>query len=115
MTDIQKTLMNNIDFTQVLVAGVETVAVNRMKNYKDVAILTGAVAVSNLVPASYGMGMSEKYILEPLVAGALYTGIKYMTTKKGGYTTNQAGKKFIKGFLIGATSAGIAGQINAMY
>lgn len=101
-----------VNIPQVVVACVEDIAISKgsMKN----ALVAGlSVGVSNLVPAYTSTGMwgsgAEKYLVEPLVAGIIYSiGSKYMKSaeKEGSML-----KRFSKGFVIGASSAAISGAI----
>jgi hypothetical protein len=102
-----------INIPQVLVACVEDAAITK-GNFKNALIAGASVGVSNLVPAYYSAaGMwgsgTEKYLVEPIVAGILYSiGAGYMSSaeKEGSML-----KRFSKGFIIGASSAAVAGSV----
>lgn len=97
-----------INIPQIIVAGIEAAGLGA--NMKDAAILAGCVGISNLLPA-YGASKawgsaSEKYIAEPLLAGALFTAASaFMKSDKN------LVKAFAKSVIIGSSSAGIAGAL----
>lgn len=100
-----------VNIPQVIVASIEDAAVTR-GNMKSALVAAGSVGLSNLLP-SYSSGMwgsgTEKYIAEPIIAGILYSlGSRYVggADKEGSML-----KKFSKGFIIGASSAAVAGPL----
>lgn len=113
MNYLDKTVVGSIgiNIPQIIVASVEDAAVTR-GNMKSALVAAGSVGLSNLLP-SYSSGMwgsgTEKYIAEPIIAGILYSiGSKYVggADKEGSML-----KKFSKGFVIGASSAAVAGSL----
>lgn len=101
-----------INVPQIIVAGIEDAIISK-GNVKDSLLAGASVGVSNLLPAYGPAGMwgsgAEKYVAEPIVAGLLYAlGSKYMKVgeKEGSFM-----KKFGKGFIIGASSAAVSGQV----
>ena len=101
-----------INIPQVLVAGIEDALITK-GNIKNALIASASVGVSNLLPSYGPTGMwssgTEKYIAEPIIAGLLYSfGSQYMRSgdKEGSFV-----KRFGKGFIIGASSAAIGGQL----
>lgn len=98
-----------INIPQLLVAGIENLAYSNGNMY-DSLTMAGSVGISNLLP-SYSTTMwnsaTEKYIAEPILAGALYAaGSKYMLNTKSSLL-----KSFTKGFIIGSSSAAVAGTL----
>ena len=101
-----------INIPQVLVAGIEDAMITK-GNIKNALIASASVGISNLLP-SYGptgmwSGGTEKYIAEPIIAGLLYSfGSQYVRSgeKEGSFV-----KRFGKGFILGASSAAIGGQL----
>jgi hypothetical protein len=100
-----------VNIPQVNIASIEDAAVTR-GNMKSALVAAGSVGLSNLLP-SYSSGMwgsgTEKYIAEPIIAGILYSlGSRYVggADKEGSMI-----KKFSKGFIIGASSAAVAGPL----
>lgn len=100
-----------INIPQLIVASIEDAAITK-GNMKSALVAAGSVGLSNLVP-SYTTGMwgsgTEKYLVEPIIAGILYAiGSNYIKSadKEGSMI-----KKFSKGFIIGASSAAVAGSI----
>ena len=100
-----------INIPQILVAGVEDAMISK-GNMKDALVAGAAVGLSNLLPSvDEGMWTSgqEKYLAEPIIAGILYAlGTKFI---KVGEKEGSLIKKFGKGFIIGASSAAVAGQL----
>jgi hypothetical protein len=100
-----------INIPQVLVAGVEDAMISK-GNMKNALVAGAAVGISNLLPTAVdGMWSSgqEKYLAEPIIAGILYAiGTKYI---KVGDKEGSMIKRFGKGFIIGASSAAVAGQL----
>lgn len=101
-----------INIPQMLVAGLEDAAITK-GNMKNALVASVSVGVSNLLPSYGPTGMwssgTEKYIAEPIIAGLLYSfGSQYLKTgdKEGSFI-----KRFGKGFIIGASSAAIGGQL----
>lgn len=99
-----------INIPQMIVAGVENAALSKGK-LKHSALMAASVGVSNLVPDYIGTysDSTEKYLLEPIVAGALYAaGNSFLIA---GEKNQGMLKSFVKGFLIGSSSAAVAGSI----
>lgn len=101
-----------INIPQVLVAGIEDALITK-GNIKNALVASASVGISNLLPSYGPTGMwssgTEKYIAEPIIAGLLYSfGSQYMRSgeKEGSFV-----KRFGKGFIIGASSAAIGGQL----
>ncbi len=93
---------SGINIPQAITAGIESFLIS--KNSSDSLTMAGAVAASNLLPkGSYYKDDTEKYILEPIIAGILYAGVGYSMGKKGDLMKN-----FGKGFLVGSSSAVIS-------
>lgn len=95
---------------QILVAGIEASLMG--SSMKNAAIVAGAVGVSNLLPAYSGTAnwgsSTEKYIAEPILAGVLYSVSGYLIK---GDKQKSLLKKFMKGFLIGSSSAAVSGGL----
>lgn len=101
-----------INIPQVVVATIEEAALSNM-NMKNSLLMGASVGLSNLVP-SYSEGKwgsaTEKYIAEPIIAGLLYTlGTNFVTSS--GEKERSFLKKFSKGFIVGASSAAVAGAL----
>ena len=94
--------LERISPLQTATAAVETYAYSRKA--KDTLYMTGSVALSQVVGPSiannFGSGISEQYIMEPIIAGLLYGGSKYFMGNKKSIFKNMA-----KGFIVGASSA----------
>lgn len=100
-----------INIPQVLVAGVEASLMG--SNMKNAAIIAGSVGLSNLLP-SYPQSMywgsaSCKFLVEPAIAGILYSLSGKLISS--GEKEKSMLKKFVKGFLIGSSSAAVGGAL----
>lgn len=98
-----------INIPQILVSGIENLAYTKGNIY-DSLTMSASVGVSNLLP-SYSNSMwsssTEKYLAEPILAGILYAaGSKYMLESKSTLM-----KSFVKGFVIGSSSAAVTGTL----
>jgi len=103
-------ISSGINIPQALVAGIENAALSKGK-LKHSALMAASVGVSNLVPAYTGTysESTEKYLIEPIVAGILYAaGNSFLVA---GEKNQGMMKSFVKGFLIGSSSAAVAGSI----
>lgn len=99
-----------INIPQAIVAGVENAALSKGK-MKHSALMAASVGLSGLVPAYTGSytESTEKYLVEPIVAGILYAiGNSYIIA---GEKNQGMMKSFVKGFVIGASSAGVTGAL----
>lgn len=103
-------ISSGINIPQALVAGIENAALSKGK-LKHSALMAASVGVSNLVPAYTGTysESTEKYLIEPVVAGILYAaGNSFLVA---GEKNQGLMKSFVKGFLIGSSSAAVAGSL----
>lgn len=99
-----------VNIPQAIVAGVENAALSKGK-MKHSALMAASVGLSGLVPAYTGSytESTEKYLVEPVVAGILYAiGNSYIIA---GEKNQGMMKSFVKGFVIGASSAGVTGAL----
>lgn len=99
-----------INIPQAIIAGIESAAMG--SSMKNSALMAVSVGVSNLVPAyandgSWGSG-TEKYIVEPIVSGILYTIASHFVSKG---EKDKMLKKFVQGFIVGSSSAAVSGSL----
>ena len=96
-----------ISLPQLGVSLVESLALTG--NMQESLLISGAVSLSNLVPNMDYLkqyNLSEKYVLEPIVAGIIYSAGSEMMAGKSDMLKN-----FVKGFIIGSSSAAVSQDV----
>jgi len=98
------TKSRGINITQLVIAGIEDFILHG--DMKSALIMAGSVGLSNLVASGpneyfFKSALVEKFVAEPVVAGAL-------NALAGNYMGRKNPmKRFTEGFIIGSSSAGL--------
>lgn len=96
-----------INVPQMLIAGLEDLALTG-GDYTSAGIMAASVGISSLIPqySDYYSSAYEKYIIESAANAILYSLGSYMMGSK-----EKMIKKAARGFVIGSSSAAVAGAL----